>query len=140
PSPTRVPAAIQCQSELPGNRRIGGRGEAPRPPKSERSMMRARRHPLEPAAQAHSRIRQSYKALVTERAHMAQLAKPNVVYHADWSSIAAKRSCARVVLATAGRYTALAPEPVGFPGSLISKLRQGTGGNVAGVRGAWLSD
>ena len=102
--------------------------------------MRARRHPFEPAAQAHTRIRQSYKALVTERAHMAQLAKPNVVYHADWSSIAAKRSCARVVLGTDGRYTALAPEPVGIPGSLIAKLRQETGGNRVRLRWVRFSD
>jgi hypothetical protein len=58
---------------------------------------------------------------------MGQPAKPNVVYHADWSSIAAKRWGAMATLGTDGRYTALAPEPVGIPGSLIAKLRQEAG-------------
>jgi hypothetical protein len=58
---------------------------------------------------------------------MAQPAKPNVVFHADWGSKDEKRWCARVVLGTDGRYTAFAPELVGNPGSLISQLRTEAG-------------
>jgi hypothetical protein len=66
-----------------------------------------------------------------ERAHMAQPAKPNVVYHADWGSREEKRWCARAALGAEGRYTAFAPELVGNPGSLIGQLR-----NEAGETGA----
>jgi hypothetical protein len=41
---------------------------------------------------------------------MAQLAKPNVLYHADGGSKDAKRWCTRATLGTDGRYTAFAPE------------------------------
>ena len=45
-----------------------------------------------------------------------------------------------MVLGTDGRYTALAPEPVGIPGSLIAKLRQETGGNRVRLRWVRFSD
>ena len=53
---------------------------------------------------------------------MAQLAKPTVVYHADWSSKAEKRWCARATLGTDGHYTAFAPELVGNPTLLVGQL------------------
>jgi hypothetical protein len=58
---------------------------------------------------------------------MAQAAKPNVVYHADWGSKEEKRWCARAVLGTDGHYTAFAPKPVGNLGSLIEQLRTEAG-------------
>jgi len=53
---------------------------------------------------------------------MAQTAKPNMVYHADWGGKDAKRWCARATLGTDGHYTAFAPEHVGNLGSLIEQL------------------
>ncbi len=58
---------------------------------------------------------------------MAQAAKPNVVYHADWGSKEEKRWCARATLGTDGLYTAFAPKPVGNLGSLIGQLRTEAG-------------
>ena len=58
---------------------------------------------------------------------MAQPAKPNVVYHADWGSKDEKRWCARAALGADGHYTAFAPEHVGNPGSLIGQLRTEAG-------------
>lgn len=58
---------------------------------------------------------------------MAQPAKPNVVYHADWGSKEEKRWCVRAALGAAGRYTAFAPEQVGNLGSLIGQLRTEAG-------------
>lgn len=58
---------------------------------------------------------------------MPQPAKPNVAYHADWSSNEKKRWCARAVLGRDGHYPAFAPELVGNPGSLIEPLRTEAG-------------
>jgi hypothetical protein len=58
---------------------------------------------------------------------MAQLTKPNVVYHADWGSKDVKRWCARAALGANGYYTAFAPEHVGNPASLIEQLRTEAG-------------
>jgi hypothetical protein len=54
---------------------------------------------------------------------MAQPAKPNLVYHADWGSKGAKRWCARVALSANGHYTAFTREHVGNPASLIGHFR-----------------
>jgi hypothetical protein len=58
---------------------------------------------------------------------MAQPAKPNVVWHADWGTKEEKRWCARATLGTDGNYTAIAPKHVGNPGSLIEQLRTEAG-------------
>jgi len=58
---------------------------------------------------------------------MAQAAKPNVVYHADWSSKEGKRWCARAALGADGRYTAFGAELVGNLGSLIGQLHTEAG-------------
>jgi hypothetical protein len=58
---------------------------------------------------------------------MAQPAKPNVVYHADWGSKEEKRWCAMATLGADDCYTAFAPELVGNPGSLIEQLRTEAG-------------
>jgi hypothetical protein len=58
---------------------------------------------------------------------VAQAAKPNVVYHADWGSKDAKRWCARAALGANGHYTAFAPKLVGNPASLIEQLRTEAG-------------
>ena len=58
---------------------------------------------------------------------MAQPAKPDVVYHADWGSTAKKRWCAEATLGADGRYAAYAPKLVGNPGSLIGQLRKEAG-------------
>jgi hypothetical protein len=58
---------------------------------------------------------------------MALPVKPNVVYHADWGIKDKKRWCAKAVLRTEGRYTALAPEPVGDVGSFITRVRTEAG-------------
>ena len=58
---------------------------------------------------------------------MSRPFNPKVVYHADWSSTAKKRWCAKAVLSTDGRYTASAPEPVGPSSSLIEWLRMEAG-------------
>lgn len=56
--------------------------------------------------------------------------QPNLVVHADWGSDAKKRWMARAILRSDGKYHAQAPELVGEPGKLISKLR-----HDAGIRG-----
>lgn len=58
---------------------------------------------------------------------MAQAAKPNVVYHADWGSKEEKRWCVKATLGTDGCYTAFAPERVGNLSSLIKQLRTDAG-------------
>ena len=56
---------------------------------------------------------------------------PNLVVHADWGSDSKKRWMARAVLED-GAYTALPPELVGPPTSLVARLRHaaGSGGRV----------
>ncbi|MBZ5669230.1 MAG: hypothetical protein LAO04_05825 [Acidobacteriia bacterium] len=66
---------------------------------------------------------------------MAQPAKPDVVYHADWGSKNPKRWCARAFLGADGRYTAFAPERVGTPGSLVSALCREIGGTGCAFAG-----
>ncbi len=58
---------------------------------------------------------------------MAEPAKATVVYHADWSTDAPKRWCAKATLGADGRYTASAPQRVGNPDVLIEQLRQQAG-------------
>jgi hypothetical protein len=48
---------------------------------------------------------------------------PNLIVHADWGSAPGKRWLARAKLDGDGRYLASAPEPVGEPGGLLSRLR-----------------
>jgi hypothetical protein len=52
---------------------------------------------------------------------------PNLVYHADWSSNASKRWCAKAILGPDGRYTASAPTPVGELANLFTNLRTEAG-------------
>ena len=58
---------------------------------------------------------------------MARLAKPTVVYHADWGSNEKKRWCARATLGSDGHYTAFAPERVGNPASIIARPQNHAG-------------
>src|ERR1035437_3683205 len=53
--------------------------------------------------------------------------KPTLVYHADWSSLAAKRWCAKATLGGYGRYTASEPVRVGDLTKLIGNLRAEAG-------------
>jgi hypothetical protein len=64
--------------------------------------------------------------------HFNSLYLPALVAHADWGSNAAKRSLA-VAVRNKGRYTALPPEPIKAPQSLLDVLRQ-----MAGQRGSIL--
>lgn len=58
--------------------------------------------------------------------------QPTLVYHADWSSSAEKRWCAKATLGADGRYTASEPTPVGDLTLLIENLKAdaGTSGTV----------
>ena len=66
---------------------------------------------------------------------MAQVAKPNVVYHADWGSKEEKQWCVRATLGMDGHYTAFAPSVVGNLGSLIGQLRTKAGESGCALAG-----
>jgi len=53
--------------------------------------------------------------------------KPTLVYHADWSSTASKRWCAKATLDADGLYTASEPNPVGDLTLLFKSLRAEAG-------------
>ena len=58
---------------------------------------------------------------------MTMFTRPTLVYHADWSSSASKRWCAKAILGADGRYTASEPATVGGLKSLLSDLRREAG-------------
>jgi len=58
---------------------------------------------------------------------LTTLARPALVFHADWGSEKSKRWCARATLGADGRYTASGPDPVGNPSSLLRSLRDEAG-------------
>ena len=58
---------------------------------------------------------------------IAELSPPAVLAHADWSVDARKRWVARAARTTAGRYVALAPEPVSQIDDFFDRLAAGAG-------------
>ena len=70
---------------------------------------------------------ESPSILRDKRDYNLHVNKPTLVYHADWSSHAAHRWCAKAILGTDRRYTASAPVSVANPRSLVESLRNTVG-------------